>query len=48
MEVLGANIVMEDPLDTQLDAKQTKRLNKSCELINRLGILPENKLLIEN
>ena len=45
MEVLGACVGVGGPIGAQLDAKQTKRLNKSCELINRLGILLENKLL---
>lgn len=45
MEVLGACVGVGGPIGAELDAKQTKRLNKSCELINRLGILLENKLL---
>jgi len=44
MEVLGATIGLEDPLGLQFDDKQIKRLNKSCELVSRLGILPEGKV----
>lgn len=44
MEVLGATIGLEDPMGLQLDTKQTKRLNKAFELVQRLGILPESKL----
>ena len=43
MEVLGATIGCEDPLGSMGDAKQVLRIDKACQLIDRVAILPEGR-----